>query len=162
MADKVAEIAFTGWHHRAQITREPAIQAQVRDSIVVDFLSGIHGLRCVCAHWQLTLKKIHGVGLASARELYYAGFTTIEKLREGITARRLNWYSCGGCWTLMWWIAEVKRRKANNEEPLLTRQQNIGLDCFEDLQKRIPRKVQVPITYFSTFPLILCVVCLTV
>ena len=30
MADKVAEIAFTGWHHRAQITREPAIQAQVR------------------------------------------------------------------------------------------------------------------------------------
>jgi hypothetical protein len=41
---------------------------------------------CACARahsWQLALKRIHGVGLKMARQLYASGITTVGELRAG-------------------------------------------------------------------------------
>lgn len=56
--------------------------------------------------------NIHGIGPKKAQKLIDSGITSIETLRE----------------------------ESINDEKLLTKAQNIGLDNFEDFQKKIPRK----------------------
>ena len=58
------------------------------------------------------LKSIWGVGPSGAKKLLEAGFENIEQVRKGIADRSLNW---------------------------LTRNQLVGVECYEDFQERFSR-----------------------